>query len=205
MPFIAALLAAAAAVLVTALLVTIVQRQGEAQNPFYRVVDLSEEVSDPAVWGQNFPLQYDGYRRTVDQVRGRRQLTVPRTPSQADPRSVVAQSRLEDDVRLKTMWARYVRLRLPRGARARLHARRPDVHGASAGDEAAGDLYALPRLGVCAMPPWRRRSGSRVRGHEPDGAGARKEVAPVACIDCHDPRTMQLRVTRPGFLKASAC
>ena len=67
MPFIAALLAAAAAVLVTALLVTIVQRQGEAQNPFYRVVDLSEEVSDPAVWG-NFPLQYDGYRRTVDQV-----------------------------------------------------------------------------------------------------------------------------------------
>ena len=31
-------------------------------------------------------------------------------------------------------------------------------------------------------------------------ARARKEVAhPVACIDCHDPRTMQLRVTRPGF------
>jgi nitrite reductase (cytochrome c-552) len=24
---------------------------------------------------------------------------------------------------------------------------------------------------------------------------------PVACIDCHDPRTMQLRVTRPGFLE----
>jgi nitrite reductase (cytochrome c-552) len=24
---------------------------------------------------------------------------------------------------------------------------------------------------------------------------------PVACIDCHDPETMQLRVTRPGFLE----
>jgi len=24
---------------------------------------------------------------------------------------------------------------------------------------------------------------------------------PVACIDCHDPQTMQLRVTRPGFLE----
>ena len=24
---------------------------------------------------------------------------------------------------------------------------------------------------------------------------------PVACIDCHDPKTMQLRVTRPGFLR----
>ena len=31
---------------------------------------------------------------------------------------------------------------------------------------------------------------------------ARKLVThPVACIDCHDPRTMQLRVTRPGFLE----
>ena len=31
---------------------------------------------------------------------------------------------------------------------------------------------------------------------------ARKLVAhPVACIDCHDPSTMQLRVTRPGFIE----
>ncbi len=31
---------------------------------------------------------------------------------------------------------------------------------------------------------------------------ARKLVShPVACIDCHDPATMQLRVTRPGFLE----
>ena len=31
---------------------------------------------------------------------------------------------------------------------------------------------------------------------------ARKLVDhPVACIDCHDPSSMQLRVTRPGFLE----
>jgi nitrite reductase (cytochrome c-552) len=31
---------------------------------------------------------------------------------------------------------------------------------------------------------------------------ARKQVShPVACIDCHDSRTMQLRVTRPGFIE----
>ena len=108
-PLIAALLAAAAAVLVAAILVTIVQRRQEAQNPFYRVVELTDDISDPAVWGQNFPLQYDGYRHTVDQVRTRYggSEAVPRTPSQADPRSVVAQSRLEEDPRLKTMWAGY--------------------------------------------------------------------------------------------------
>src|SRR5687767_15375488 len=33
-------------------------------------------------------------------------------------------------------------------------------------------------------------------------AEARKLVThPVACIDCHAPDTMQLRVTRPGFLE----
>jgi nitrite reductase (cytochrome c-552) len=45
----------------------------------------------------------------VDQVRTRYggSEAVPRTPTEADPRSVVAQSRLEEDPRLKTMWAGY--------------------------------------------------------------------------------------------------
>ena len=33
-------------------------------------------------------------------------------------------------------------------------------------------------------------------------AEARQLVThPVACIDCHDPATMQLRITRPGFIE----
>src|SRR5688500_16186131 len=104
-----AVVAAALAVGVTALLVNIFQRKSEAQNPFYRVVDLDEQTSDPAIWGKNFPMQYDGYKRTVDQVRTRYggSEAVPRSPTQADPRSIVAQSRLEEDPRLKTMWAGY--------------------------------------------------------------------------------------------------
>jgi nitrite reductase (cytochrome c-552) len=30
------------------------------------------------------------------------------------------------------------------------------------------------------------------------------EAHPVACLDCHDPKTMQLRVTRPGFVNGIA-
>src|SRR5919108_2335130 len=101
--------AALATVGVAALLVNIFQRQQEARNPFYRVVELNDETVDPAVWGRNFPLQYDGYRRTVDQVRTRYggSEALPRTPTQTDPRSIVAQSRLEEDPRLKIMWAGY--------------------------------------------------------------------------------------------------
>src|SRR5262245_61035333 len=94
---------------VAALLVNIMERKQEAKNPFFRVVELTDETEDPAVWGENFPLQYDAYLRTVDQQRTRYggSEALPRTPDEADPRSIVAQSRLEEDPRLKTMWAGY--------------------------------------------------------------------------------------------------
>src|SRR5436190_21403022 len=102
-----------AAVLATivgvALLMNIFERKQEARNPFYRVVELTNDTDDPAVWGKNFPLQYDDYKRTVDQVRTRfgGSEAEPRTPTKADPRSVVAQSKVEEDPRLKAMWAGY--------------------------------------------------------------------------------------------------
>src|SRR5688572_541523 len=108
-PFIMTAVTAVAVVGVTALLVSVFQRQQEARNPFYRVVDLNDETVDPEVWGRNFPLQYDAYRRTVDQSRTRYggSEALPRTPTGADPRSIVAQSRLEEDPRLKQFWAGY--------------------------------------------------------------------------------------------------
>src|SRR5688572_4196680 len=97
-----AALTAVVAVGVAALLTNIFQRKQEARNPFYRVVELSDTTTDPQVWGRNFPLQYDAYRRTVDQVRTRYggSEALPHTPTNADPRSVVAQSRLQEDPRL---------------------------------------------------------------------------------------------------------
>ena len=49
----------------------VMERKQEAKNPFYRVVELTDETVDPEVWGKNFPLQYDDYKRTVDQSRTR--------------------------------------------------------------------------------------------------------------------------------------
>ena len=102
-------LAVGGTVLGLALLVNIFQRKQEARNPFFRVVELTDDTIDPAIWGKNFPLQYDGYLKTTDQVRTRYggSEAEPRTPTQADPRSIVAQSRLEEDPRLKVMWAGY--------------------------------------------------------------------------------------------------
>src|SRR5215468_956150 len=91
------------------LLMNIFERKQEARNPFSRVVELTDDTEDPAVWGKNFPLQYDDYKRTVDQVRTHYgdSEALPRTPTQADPRGVVSQSKIEEDPRLKIMWAGY--------------------------------------------------------------------------------------------------
>ena len=206
-PIVITVLAAVAAVAVTALLVNIFTRQQEARNPFYRVVELNDETVDPAVWGKNFPLQYDGYQRTVDQVRTRYggSEAVPRTPTQADPRGIVAQSRLEDDPRLRTLWAGYAFAQDFREERG--HAFMLD------------DQTFTERQGVVQQPgtcmhchasvyvPYKKLGGGNlIKGFEVMNQmkyqEARTKVEhPVACIDCHDPSSMQLRVTRPGFLE----
>ena len=206
-PVLVAILAALIAVAATALLVNIFQRQQEARNPFYRVVELDDETTDPAVWGKNFPMQYDGYKRTVDQVRTRYggSEAVPRTPSDADPRSVVAQSRLEEDPRLKTLWAGYAFATDFREERG---------HAFMLDDQTFTQRQVVVQQpGTCmhchgsVYVPYRTLGGGDLmKGFEAMNAMAYQEARtlvthPVACIDCHDPGTMQLRVTRPGFLE----
>src|SRR5688572_491690 len=86
----AVVVTAVVTIAVAALLVNIFERKQEARNPFYRVAELTDTTEDPAVWGRNFPMQYDQYLKTVDQVRTRfgGSEAVPRTPTNADPRSV---------------------------------------------------------------------------------------------------------------------
>ena len=198
--------AAVAAVGAIALLITIVERKQEAREPFFRVVALSDTTQDPAVWGQNFPHQYDAYRRTVDQVRTRfgGSEAMPRTPTAADPRSVVSQSRLEEDSRLRTMWAGYAFARDFREERGHAH---------MLADQTYTERQQVPQPGACLhchasvyVPYLRQGGGDLVRGFERVNpmpyTDARALVShPVACIDCHDPETMRLRVTRPGFLE----
>ena len=43
----------------TWLLTTIFEHKQEAKSPFTQVVQLTDTTYDPAVWGQNFPIQYE--------------------------------------------------------------------------------------------------------------------------------------------------
>jgi nitrite reductase (cytochrome c-552) len=192
---------------VFALLTNIFERKQEARNPFYRVVELTEETEDPALWGKNFPQQYDAYLRTVDQVRTRfgGSEAVPREPTDADPRSVVSQSRLDEDPRLKVLWDGYAFSKDFREERGHAHMLEDQMF--TERQAVAKQPGACLQCHASMVVPYRNAGdGDLMAGFAKLNplpyAEARTHVTyPIACIDCHDPTTMQLRVTRPGFLE----
>jgi nitrite reductase (cytochrome c-552) len=205
--FAAAVGAAVAALCVTALLVNIFERKQEGKNPFFRVVELTDETEDPEIWGKNFPFQYDAYKRTVDMIRTKYggSEAMPRTPTESDPRSTVAQSKIDEDPRLKIMWAGYAFAKDFREERG---------HAYMLNDQTYTERQKVVKQpGTCmhchasVYVPYKKLGGGDLmlgfeKMNQMPYSEARKLVThPVACIDCHDPKTMQLRITRPGFLE----
>ncbi len=168
---------------------------------------ITEQTEDPAVWGEQYPLEYETYLKTVDQVRTKYggSEALPRTPDQADPRSVVSQEKIEEDPRLKTMWAGYafsVDFREDRGHAYMLDdqtfTKRQAVvkQPGSCMQCHASTTIAYRKLGDGDM-----MAGFRKMNAMPYSEARKLVTHPVACIDCHDPATMALRVTRPGFIE----
>jgi nitrite reductase (cytochrome c-552) len=198
---------ALAAVLAAALLVNVAEKKQQARNPVVRVVALTDDTEDPAIWGKDFPVEYDLYRKTTEMVptkHGGSQAT-PHVPTAQDPRTVTSQSKVEADSRLKKMWAGYAfaaDFREDRGhaymledqlyTQRQVVAKQPGTCG-----QCHASLYVtMKKLG----------NGDITKGFEalnkmPYSEAKQHFAHPVSCIDCHDPATMQLRVTRPAFLE----
>jgi nitrite reductase (cytochrome c-552) len=205
----AALGAAIITLALAALLTNIFEKQQEARNPFYRVVTLTDTTVDASVWGKNFPQQYDDYRRTVDQVRTRfgGSEAMPRDSTAEDPRTVVAQSRLEEDPRLRDFWAGYAFSRDFREERGHAYMLEDQMftERQRVAQQPGTCLHCHGSMYVAYM---RAGNGDLIKGFEALNplpymeAKQRGNVThPISCIDCHDPTTMQLRVTRPGFIE----
>jgi nitrite reductase (cytochrome c-552) len=191
---------------VTALLVNIFERKQEGRQPDFRVLEITDDITDPSVWGTNYPIQYDQYRRTVDMVRTRHggSEALPRTPTTDDPRTVVTQQKLEEDPRLKEMWAGYAFAIDFREERGHAYMLEDQTYTAR---QQVGQPGACVHCHASVYVPYKELGGGDImKGFEIMNpmpyAEARQYVEhPVACIDCHDPRTMALRITRPGFLE----
>src|SRR4029453_15386467 len=130
---------------------------------------------------------------------------LPRTPTKADPRSVVSQSKIEEDPRLKVMWAGYAFAKDFREERG--HAYMLDDQTLTERQQVVKQPGTCIQCHASVYVPYKKAgNGDLIAGFEKLNQmpffEARKQVRhPVSCIDCHDPNTMQLRVTRPGFIE----
>jgi nitrite reductase (cytochrome c-552) len=176
---------------VTTLLMNVRERKDESRQTHVEIVKLDETVIEPVEWGKNFPRQYDGYKRTTD---------IERTRYGGSE----AFSRLDKDPRLKRIFAGYA---------FALDFREERGHAYSLRDQDETErVKQRPQTGSCLHCHAAVTGAYRKLGEGDIGKGfdkvnalpyaeARKLVDhPISCIDCHDPATMQLRVTRPGFL-----
>ena len=198
-------------ILLLALLTNIFERKAEARQPFVRVVDVSETTLDPAAWGKNWPNEYDSYMKT----------SLPTTTKYGgrgagSSDSGPAEQKLDRDPWLKRLFAGYAFALDYRDRRGHAFAlfdqeqtkRVTEKKQPGACLQCHASNLALYRFAghgdvqkgfeaVCAMPFQEARAMKDDQGHA-------LIEHPVACIDCHDPATMTLRVTRPGFIAGIA-
>src|SRR5262249_33573310 len=148
------------------------------------------------------------YTRTVDMERTKYggSEALPHSPTGADPRSVVARSKLEQDPRLKTIWAGY-------SFSADYRERRG--HAYMLDDQTFTERQKFNPPAMCinchaslVTTFLQLGNGDLMKGFNVISdshmtyAQIRQSVKhPVACIDCHDPQNMQLRITRPAFIE----
>lgn len=201
-PYIALTLAVAVvAASVAALLTDIAQKKAEQRNPYVRVVEVGENDTDPAKWGRNWPMQYDGYRRT-------NLLTKTKYGGHGGSEGM-PEEKIERDPWLKRMFLGYafsIDYRDRRG------------HAYMLTDQEATKRLTKPQSGSCLhchasiMPLYRELgNGDAIAGFEKTFTFSYQDLSkklhesghahPVSCVDCHDPSNMALRVTRPGFIQ----
>jgi nitrite reductase (cytochrome c-552) len=175
---------------ITTLFLNINQRQEEAAEYPLRVVDMAEDELDPAVWGQNFPRQYDRFMMT--QIDGNR------TPFGGSE----VYSKLEEHPAMVRLWAGYsfaVDHNEERG------------HYYSAVDQANTQRVQIVNQPAACLnchaaeaPQMIAEMGWEEFNHTPFNDLVGDVHFGSTCADCHDPETMALRITRPALVEGLA-
>ena len=196
-----AIAAAVVAAGITALLVSIIQRKTEAKQQYVRLVEVTDDTVDPKVWGTNWPREYDSYLKTVEPSRD--------NFGGGDASPAQKADQFPWLTRIFAGYAFSLDYRDRRGHAYML-----------LDQEKTRRVTEKPQPGACLhchasiIPAYRFvGKGDVMKGFEEvsamtyqqahalkDASGKSLVDHPVGCVDCHDPKTLNLRVSRPGFL-----
>lgn len=178
-------------VLLAILVATIQERRVESIARLQMVKPIGEWEPRNEVWGENFPREFESYRKTLD--------TTFRSKYGGSGHIDL----LEDCPESVIMWAGYAFAK--------------DYNQARGHAWAVYDVRTTLRTGGVKESPqpatcWSCKTTDFPRMIAQIGAEAfyKKKwfemgpemVNPIGCQDCHDPKTMNLRITRPALIEA---
>lgn len=171
-----------------ALLVNIQQRKAEGLEYPLRVVPIAANELDPAVWGQNFPRQYDSFLRTQDDT-----LETPYGGS-------IPYSKLERYPAMIRLWAGY--------AFSKDHNEERGHFYTTLDQKNTLRVQLVKQPGACInchaaeAPQLIAEMGWETFNRTPYNELKDQLHIGSSCADCHDPETMALRITRPALSNA---
>ena len=214
---------------VVALLVNIFERKQEARAPFTKVVDVTEISTDPEPWGLNFPQQYEDYLKTVNDdytdFGGNHALPPSKLEESPWLKRLFAGYAFSIDYREARGHAHMLadqevtkRVTDVQQSGACLHCHASiaatyrriglEEQGKPADAKSLADGFQQEAVlaGFRSVSTKKYEEIHAELEKTPDGFDAASGdphvggAHPVSCVDCHDPETMSIRVTRPGFI-----
>ncbi len=169
---------------------SIIERRGESFT-LQQVKPIADWEPRNEVWGENYPREYETFRQTLD------------TTYASKYAGSTMRDYLEDSPELVIMWAGYAFSKEYNSPRGHAYAIKDIRHILRTGGNKNSPQPAT--CWTCKSPDVPRmmekmgvaefyKSKWKDLGHE--------VVNPIGCQDCHDPKTMDLRITRPALIEA---
>lgn len=166
---------------------SIMERRAEKTLTIQQMNPIGEMETRNEVWGKNFPREFERYRSTADGDFASRE------------GGNVMIDMLERDPRMVVLWAGYGFSRDYNQGRG---------HYRSIEDVRNTLRTSLPQPATC----WTCKSPDVPRMMKELGVAefyktkwaelGHEIVNPIGCLDCHDPKTMNLRISRPALVEA---
>ena len=170
---------------------SVLERRSEGANTLQILKPLAEYEPRNEVWGENFPREWETYRKTLDTNFG----------SKYGGSKTI--DYLEKYPELVVMWAGYAFSKEYNQGRGHANA----INDIRTTLRTGGNLES-PQPATC----WSCKSTDVPRmmqklGIEKFYQGKWKDkgeeiINPIGCQDCHDPKTLNLRITRPALIEA---
>ncbi len=171
-----------------ALLFNIDTRKEEAAEFPAKLVQIDQNELDPAVWGKNFPREYNSFMKTKDDT-----ISTPFGGS-------VPFDKLARYPALKRIWAGYAFSVEYNKARGHYYA--------LIDQKKTKRIQVVNQPATCAnchsaeAPQLIAKMGWENFSHTPYNDLKDQLHTGSSCADCHEPNTMALRITRPAFINA---